>query len=71
MTSRKSLIGVRLDSGDVLLLKRVCKSRGEDLSDFVRRAVRTELAKLGFLKPSDQQALGLKPPEKAQLKEVD
>lgn len=61
MTERTSQIGVRLDSSDAVLLKRVCKSRGEDLSDFVRRAIRTELAKLSFLKPIDKKALGIKP----------
>ncbi|MGP8069016.1 MAG: ribbon-helix-helix protein, CopG family [Candidatus Bathyarchaeia archaeon] len=58
--TRNSRIGVRLPSSDTALLKRICRSRGEDLSDFVRRAIRTELAKLSFLKPLDKKALGVK-----------
>ena len=60
MTQRTERIGVRLPKDDGVLLKRVCKSRGEDVSDFVRRAIRTELAKLSFLKPLDKKALGVK-----------
>jgi hypothetical protein len=60
LTGKTSQIGVRLRTRDVLLLKQVCRSRGEDLSDFVRRAILTELAKLSFLKPLDKKALGLK-----------
>ena len=56
-----SQIGVRLDASDATLLKRICKSRGEDLSDFVRGAIRTEMAKLGFLKPLDKKCLGIRP----------
>jgi uncharacterized protein (DUF1778 family) len=59
MAGRKSLIGVRLDTSDAKLMRKICKSRGEDLSDFVRRAIRTEMAKLDFLKPADKQALGI------------
>ena len=60
MTERSCQIGVRLPAKDVLLLKRVCRSRGEDLSDFIRRAIRTELAKLSFLSALDKKALGVK-----------
>jgi hypothetical protein len=56
---RNSRIGVRLPSEDKVLLERICRSRGEDLSDFIRRAIRTEMAKLSFLKPSDKKALGV------------
>lgn len=59
MTKRDSRIGVRLPAKDALLVKRICSSRGEDLSDFVRRAIRTELAKLSFLEPLDKKALGI------------
>jgi len=59
MERRDSRIGVRLPTSDALLVKRICRSRGEDLSDFVRRAIRTELAKLSFLDPLDRKALGI------------
>jgi hypothetical protein len=59
LTPKKSQIGIRLATSDVVLLKRICRSRGEHLSDFVRRAIRTEMAKLSFLKPLDKKALGI------------
>jgi uncharacterized protein (DUF1778 family) len=44
---------------DVELLKKVSKARGEDLSDFVRRAVYKELADLSFLPEDQKKALGI------------
>ena len=57
---RDARIGIRMPKSDTILLKRICKGRGEDLSDFVRRAVRTEMARLSFLDPLDKKALGVK-----------
>jgi hypothetical protein len=45
---------------DRSLLVKVCKARGEDLSDFVRLAIRKELAALSFLPDEDKKALGMK-----------
>jgi len=56
---RDSRIGIRIPKKDAALLKRICESRREDLSDFVRRAIRTEMAKLSFLKPLKKKALGI------------
>lgn len=44
---------------DVELLKRICEARGEDLSDFVRRAIYKELASLSFLSEEQKKALGM------------
>jgi hypothetical protein len=44
---------------DVELLKKVSKARGEDLSDFVRRAIYKELANLSFLPEDQKKALGV------------
>lgn len=41
------------------LARKVAKDRGEDLSDFVRRAVKTELARLSFLSDEEKKALGV------------
>jgi len=41
-------------------LNAVCKARGEDLSDFIRRSIRKELASLGFLSDEQKKALGIK-----------
>ena len=53
-------IGVRIQKEDRKLLDIVCKARGEDLSDFVRRAILKELASLGFLSEDQKKALGVK-----------
>lgn len=53
-------IGVRVSREDRELLDLVCKARGEDLSDFVRRSIRKELASLSFLSDSQKKALGMK-----------
>jgi hypothetical protein len=39
----------------------VCNARGEDLSDFMRRAIRKELASLSFLTDLQKKALGINP----------
>jgi hypothetical protein len=57
--ARNSRIGVRIPSKDRALLNRICRNRGEDLSDFIRRSIRTEMAKLSFLTPLDKKALGI------------
>lgn len=45
---------------DKTLLKKVCDARGEDVSDFVRRAIRKELASLSFYSEDVKKALGIK-----------
>ncbi len=53
-------IGVRMQPRDIRLLKDVCRARGEDVRDFVRRAIKMELARLSFLTPEEKKALGFK-----------
>lgn len=53
-------LGVRVTSRDRRLLEKVCKARGEDISDFIRRSIRKELAALSFLPAEDKKALGIK-----------
>lgn len=43
----------------VYLIRKVSRARGEDVSDFVRRAVLRELASLNFLSSEEKKALGL------------
>ena len=50
-------INLRTKASDVELLKKVCDARGEGLGNFVRRAIRKELAGLGFLDGEEKQAL--------------
>jgi hypothetical protein len=54
-----STIGVRFKKKDKNLLKKVCEARGEDVSDFIRRSIRKELARLSFLSDEDKKALGM------------
>jgi uncharacterized protein (DUF1778 family) len=53
-------IVVRLDPRDKDLVVKVAKTRGEDLSDFVRRAIKRELANLSFYTEEEKKALGVK-----------
>jgi len=52
-------IGLRIDSSDRELLDRVCEARGEDLSDFVRLAIKKELASLSYYPAETKKALGI------------
>jgi uncharacterized protein (DUF1778 family) len=53
----KRVIFARMDEKEVQLIKKVAKARGEDLSDFVRRAVKKELARLSYLTDEEKKAL--------------
>ena len=50
---------LRLTKRDLALLVKVSRARGEDPSSFIRRAMRMELARLGFLSGEEMQALGI------------
>lgn len=52
-------ISVRIDADTISLVTKVSKDRGEQLSDFVRRAIRMELANLGYLSEREKKALGI------------
>lgn len=52
-------IRVRLTEADRELLYRVCAARGEDVSGFVRRAIRKELASLSYYSDDVKKALGI------------
>jgi hypothetical protein len=54
-------VGIRFPKKDVKLIKKIVNLRGEDMSDFIRRAVYKELAKLGYLPKTRQKALGMSP----------
>jgi uncharacterized protein (DUF1778 family) len=60
MAMPNKTLGVRITTEDRQLLQRVCKARGEDISDFVRRSIRKELASLSLLPEEDKKALGLR-----------
>lgn len=52
-------IVVRFEPSIKKLVGKVAKARGEDVSDFVRRAVKIELARLSFLSEEEKKALGI------------
>jgi len=56
---RHIIISFRVSQEDKELLEKVCKARGEDISSFIRRAYRKELANLNFLSEQDKKALGV------------
>jgi hypothetical protein len=53
-----NIIFARMRREDILLLRKVCEARGENLSSFVRRSVKMELARLSFLSEDEKKALG-------------
>jgi hypothetical protein len=59
LTVLTSTIGVRIKREDRELLEQVCNARGEDLSDFIRRSIRKELASLSFYTEEIKKALGV------------
>jgi len=52
-------LSLRISRRDKELLEKLCKARGEDPSDFVRRALRKEFATLCYLPEEEKKALGL------------
>jgi len=52
-----SAIFARMPKEDTELIRKIAKARGEDLSDFVRRAIYRELARLDFLSQEQKKAL--------------
>ena len=53
-------VGTRIETELKELVEKVCRARGEDVSDFIRRSIRKELASLSFLPEEDKKALGIK-----------
>lgn len=52
-------LGARFPEEEAMLVKEVSKLRGEDISDFLRRAIYRELARLSYLDESSKKALEL------------
>lgn len=53
----RPIVYARMSSEDIELIKKICSARGEQLSDFVRRSVRKELARLCYLSAEEKKAL--------------
>jgi len=52
-------LSLRISKRDKELLEKICRARGEDPSDFVRRAFRKEFAILCYLPEEEKKALGI------------
>jgi uncharacterized protein (DUF1778 family) len=53
-----NILSVRVSREKKTLLERICRIRGEDMSDFVRRSILKELANLSYLSDEERKALG-------------
>lgn len=60
MVKRNKFIGVKFSEEDARLMKEVATDRGENVSSFIRLAVRKELARLSFFTGMERKALGIK-----------
>ena len=54
-----SLVAAWFKDDDKKLLVKVCDNRRETITDFVRRSVMAELARLSYLTPEEKKALGV------------
>jgi uncharacterized protein (DUF1778 family) len=52
-------IVVRIEPSLKKLVDQVAKARGERISNFVRRAIKSELARLSYLTADEKKALGI------------
>lgn len=53
------MIGAKFEDRDIGLIQKACQIRGEDVSSFLRRAVKKELVELGLLDKKEARVLGL------------
>jgi len=60
MKNLTKIVGVRITENLYSKLVTTSEARGEDVSDFVRRAILKELASLSFLSNDQKKALGIK-----------
>lgn len=56
----KVQLNIKIEQKDLKLIRKISKNRGEGLADFVRFAIKMELARLGFLDSGEMKALEVK-----------
>ena len=56
---KNNRINLRLNKSDLKLLYKVCELRGETVSSFTRRAIKTEFARLELLSKKQKDVLGV------------
>jgi predicted CopG family antitoxin len=59
MSNLIKVVGVRITEDAYTKLKTIADARGEDISDFIRRAILKEFAALNFLSEFESKALGV------------
>lgn len=57
--NRDIIVAARFSRSDAALIAKVCELRGEQKSNFIRRAIRRELGRLSFLSTEGKKALEL------------
>jgi post-segregation antitoxin (ccd killing protein) len=57
MRTELKVVGARLTLEDRRFIKEVCKARGENISSFLRRALKRELARMGYFSEKERKAL--------------
>jgi len=57
MADKSAFLFARVPERDKQIVDEITEHRGENVSDFVRRAVKRELARMGYLTEEEKQAL--------------
>jgi Ribbon-helix-helix protein, copG family len=60
MIEKGERVAFRLDTEDAELLRKIVEDRGENASTFVRRLIRLEFCRLGYLSREKAKSLGIK-----------
>jgi len=60
VSNKTTYFGVRISRDDYDLIVKIVGYRKEDMSSFIRRAIRRELARLSYLSDAEKKALGVK-----------
>ena len=55
----KVQLNFKIDQKDLKIIKKISDKRGQGVANFVRFAIRMELARLGFLNADEMKALGV------------
>jgi len=55
----KVQFNVKIEKRDLILIHKISSKRGEGSADFVRMAIRKEIARLGFLRKDELKALAV------------
>jgi len=58
-----TFVGIQMEKDLKELLQNVAKARGEAVSSFIRRSIKKELARLGYLPDAEKKALGVVGPD--------